>query len=80
MYICLCNPFTDKDVKRHLNDVGEHVQAKDVYRACSGGKSMNCGTCSCELKAIVKDHNNNITISELSDGMRKVTDTEKENA
>lgn len=80
MYICLCNPFTDKDVMRHLDGVNQKVKTKDVYKACSGGSSMNCGTCACELKSMVNDHNNNITINALTKDMRKVADTEKEDA
>ncbi len=77
MYICLCNPFTDKDVQEHLGDTGK-TTVKEVYAACSGGESMNCCSCACEMKAIVDTHNNALTINALSDQMQKIADTTKE--
>lgn len=77
MYICICNPFTDKDVEKHLQECGK-TRAKDVYKACSGGESMNCGSCACDLQAIIDKHNNTLTIHELSDQMQQCTETEKE--
>ncbi len=65
MYLCLCNPFTDKDVAAHLSVSGK-CSMKSVYSACSGGEKMNCGNCACELKSMVDTHNNALTISEIS--------------
>lgn len=58
MYICLCNPFTDKDVKTALEDTstGRKTPGK-VYKACSGGQKPCCGTCICMLKDMVANHN-----------------------
>jgi len=78
MYVCICNPFTDKDVQKHLDTDTPHqrTKIKDVYKSCSGGEEMNCGTCACTLKKMVDTHNNAITISELSN---QIKSPEKEN-
>lgn len=68
MYVCLCNPFTDKDVAAHLSASGKST-IKSVYSACSGGEKMNCGNCACDLKSMVDTHNNTLTISDLSKKM-----------
>ncbi len=78
MYVCLCNPFTDKDVAKHLDQNIGKARVKDVYAACSGGENMNCGTCACTLKDIVDTHNNTITICDISDNMTKAAMTQKE--
>ena len=78
MYICMCNPFTDTDVRNHLDTTKKSARVKDVYAACSGGSSINCGTCIPELKTIVDTHNNTLTIGELSDQMQKATNKNKE--
>lgn len=78
MYICICNPFTDTDVRNHLDTTKKSERVKDVYAACSGGAEINCGTCIGELKMIVDIHNNTLTIGELSDQMQKATKKNKE--
>lgn len=55
MYVCLCNPFTDKDVKDAL-DSGAARTAGQVYKTCSGGQKPCCGTCLCMVRDIVKGH------------------------
>ena len=77
MYICLCNPFTDKDVSEHLSESGK-TRVKEVYSACSGGESMNCGSCACTLQSMVDKHNNTITIDALSQEMQKCKNKAKE--
>ncbi|PCK00440.1 MAG: hypothetical protein COA45_01285 [Zetaproteobacteria bacterium] len=74
----MCNPFTDTDVRAHLDATGESARVKDVYAACSGGADINCGTCVGELKTMVDKHNNALTIGQLSDQMQKATHKNKE--
>lgn len=78
MYICICNPFTDKDVKNHLNAHGDKTTPGKVYSACSGGEKINCGNCTCTLKSMVDTHNNALTIQELNGEMKKSALPEKE--
>ncbi len=74
MYVCLCNPFTDNDVNRHLSTTVGKTSVKEVYAACSGGEKMNCGNCACDLKQMVDGHNNTKTISQISQDMEKAAD------
>jgi len=78
MYICICNPFTDKDVTNHLGTSNTKTSVKQVYAACSGGEKMNCGTCACDLKSMVDQHNNALTIGHINNQMEKITAKEKE--
>lgn len=55
MYICMCNPFTDKDVKNALQNDGVKKTAAGVYKACSGGEQPCCGTCMCMIKSMVAE-------------------------
>lgn len=72
MYICLCNPFSDEDVKNHLQNIGdEKANYKDVYKACTDGKDFNCGTCACTIKEVVDKHNSVLTIKHLEKEMVK---------
>ena len=57
MYVCLCNPFTDKDVDTALNDENIKNKASSVYKACSGGQQPCCGTCICEIRDRIDAHN-----------------------
>lgn len=56
MYICLCHPFTDKDVKGVLKDGTVRRSAAQVYKACTGGEKPCCGSCMCLLKDMVANH------------------------
>ena len=56
MYICNCNPFTDKDLDKALSDDNILKTPSNVYKACSGGEVPCCGTCICEIKERVSDH------------------------
>ncbi len=78
MYICICNPFTDKDVQKHLSACGQKTTPGRVYSACSGGEKVNCGNCTCMLKDMVDHHNNTLTIQEISGEMIKTALPEKE--
>lgn len=59
MYVCLCNPFTDRDVKAALeSDALPRKTAASVYKACSGGQKPCCGSCVCVIKDMVAGHKN----------------------
>lgn len=58
MYVCLCNPFTDKDVAAALKDSSVRKTPAQVYKACSGGEKPCCGTCLCVVRDMVANHNN----------------------
>lgn len=51
---------------------------KVVHRACSGAPEQKCGKCGPVIKDMVDHHNNKITINEISDTMKKVTEKKKE--
>lgn len=57
MYVCLCNPFTDKDLDRALRDDAVRKTPASVYKACSGGEKPCCGTCLCVVRERVANHN-----------------------
>lgn len=57
MYICSCNPFTDKDLDKALKDDTVLKKASHVYKACSGGVQPCCGTCVCEIRDRINAHN-----------------------
>lgn len=62
MYVCLCNPFSDKKVSKHLEGQGDKkARVADVYSNCSGGETPNCCQCLETLKDMVKTHNSRIT-------------------
>lgn len=56
MYVCLCNPFTDKDVKSALENPGVRNTAAQIYKSCSGGSGPNCGSCMCLVKDMIVNH------------------------
>ncbi len=58
MYICSCNPFTDKDLDKALKDDTILKKASHVYQACTGGERPCCGTCICEIRERIDNHNN----------------------
>jgi bacterioferritin-associated ferredoxin len=60
MYVCLCHPFSDKKVKKHLDEKGSRANVSETYRACSGGENPNCCQCLETLKDIVKTHNKTV--------------------
>ena len=53
MYVCLCNPFTDKDVKEVLKQ--DHVKKTPahIYKEASGGAKPCCGSCICTIREMV---------------------------
>lgn len=57
MYICLCNPFSDKDVKAYLKEnEGRDATVGKVYTACTSGEKPQCCSCLQTLKQILSDH------------------------
>ena len=62
MFICLCNPFSDKTVKKHLEGKkGTKASVAETYTTCSGGEKPNCCQCLQTLKEIVREHNTSST-------------------
>ncbi len=67
MYICNCNPFTDKDVKEALGACPGKAKVAAIYKTCSGGAKPNCCSCMEELKGMVREHNNGLNVAALGD-------------
>lgn len=57
MYICLCNPFSDRDVQDYLAK-NKDVPAKvgHVYTACTSGEKPQCCSCLQTLKDVLAEH------------------------
>lgn len=79
MYICLCNPFTDKDVQSYLGACPGKASVSEVYKCCSGGENPNCCSCIATLKTIVRDHNNALTVQAMGAALTDAS-AEKETA
>lgn len=62
MYICLCNPFSDRDVRDFLSKQDSKTSVSQAYRSCSGGEKPCCGNCLPELRDMVRDHNATATV------------------
>lgn len=65
MYVCTCNPFSDKAVKACFDTAakkGARVTVSEVYKACTDGKTINesCHACAPMLADMTKDHNRKI--------------------
>ncbi len=58
MFVCLCHPFSDKTVKKHLaSKNGTQASVAETYSTCSGGNKPNCCSCLQTLKDMVQEHN-----------------------
>jgi bacterioferritin-associated ferredoxin len=77
MYICICNPFSDKSVQRFLKDKNQKVTVASVYKECSGGEKPQCGTCLDTVKDLVREHNSKVTVDSLKTRLPE-TELEKE--
>ena len=82
MYVCMCNPFSDRDVKAHLDEQGcSRTTVSSTYRACSGGESPECCSCIDTLKTMVIDHNNRQNVAEMvetiEDDIKEAADQEE---
>jgi len=80
MYICLCNPFTDRDVSKFLESRFSKTSVSEVYDACSGGASPNCCSCIEGLKDMVRQHNSQVTVQAIGAIMDGSVGTAKEAA
>jgi len=69
MYICSCNPFTDKDLAKALEDVDIKNTPAHVYKAASGGQTPCCGSCMCVVKEKVVNHNAALGVRQIKEGM-----------
>jgi len=47
MYLCICRAIRERDVDAAVRAGAR--KPSDVFRAC--GKSPQCGTCACDLRA-----------------------------
>lgn len=56
MYICICNPFREKDVLNFMKSNKNKTKVSDVYKGCSGGKNPQCCTCLKKVKEMVASH------------------------
>ena len=57
MYICMCNPFSDRQVKQYLDEKDDKATVGEVYKVCSDGEAPQCCSCIDTLKDIVLEHN-----------------------
>ena len=76
MYVCMCNPFTDKDVKRALESPDVRNTPAQIYKTCSGGKGPNCGSCMCFVKDMIVDHHSAIGVQKIIDDMPVLAEAE----
>ena len=73
MYVCMCNPFTDKDVKNALENPEVRNTPAQVYKACSGGNGPNCGTCIHFVKDMIVDHHSALGVQKIIDDLPEHT-------
>lgn len=69
MYVCICNPFTDKDVKNALENPDVRNTPAQVYKCCSGGERPNCGNCLCEIKDMIVEYQSTIGVERLKENL-----------
>lgn len=56
MYICICNPTTDTEIKRACGESSSLKELKSKLSIC-----RDCRNCAKEIKDIYKKHSNYIT-------------------
>ena len=78
MYVCMCNPFTDKDVKNALENPDICNTPAQIYKACAGGNGPNCGTCIHMVKDLIVDHQSTSALQKLIDDLPEVIVAEDE--
>ncbi len=76
MIVCNCNPFSDRDVKAHLQSTGKTTVAA-TYKCCSGGASPECCRCLTTLKDMVQAHNADLTIENLKQSLPQPVEMEE---
>ena len=52
MYICICNAYSDKDIKQAVETYG-HSEVEKVY--CSLGDGLCCGKCEEAAQDVIDD-------------------------
>lgn len=75
MYVCLCNPFSDKDVKKALACPDTRNTPAQIYKACAG-TGPNCGSCMCTIKDMIVDHQSAIGVRKLKEELPELTEAE----
>lgn len=78
MYVCLCYGVTNHNISEHLDGLKAKATMKGVHKACSGAPDQKCGKCGPIIKDMVDHHNNAITIDEISNTMKKLTEKKSE--
>jgi len=73
MYVCLCNPFTDKDVKAALAHPDIRNTPAQIYKSCSGGVQPCCGSCVCVIKDMIVDHQSASGVQKIIDDLPVLT-------
>ena len=76
MYVCMCNPFTDKDVKNALENPCVPNTTAQIYKACSGGNGPNCGSCMCTIKSMIVDHQSALGVQKLKEDLPELVEAE----
>jgi bacterioferritin-associated ferredoxin len=59
MYVCMCNGYTDKDIRAVVRRGGVHT-ATDAYAALGAG--FCCGTCKDCAEGVVNEELPNVTL------------------
>ncbi len=80
MYVCLCNPFTDKDVKAALEDPCVRNTPAQIYKKCSGGTGPNCGSCLCQVKDMIVEHQSALGVQKIKEDLPGLAETEFQSA
>lgn len=75
MYVCMCNPFTDKDVKKALDNPEVRNTPAQIYKACAG-KGPNCGSCMCYVKDMIVDHHSALGVQKIIEDLPELTEAE----
>ncbi len=61
MIVCLCNPFSDKQINAHLTaNADKKAKVSEIYSICSDGQSPQCCSCLETIKDMVKAHNRKV--------------------
>src|SRR5688500_940283 len=63
--ICICNPFSDKNVQTYLSSQSDKSTISQAYRHCTGENKPCCGNCLQELRGMVRDHTAAMTVRAL---------------
>ena len=60
-------------ITKRRGDLEGHTQEShnldDLHEACSSGAGFNCGKCACAIADLARDHNRNITMTNLKDSL-----------